>query len=162
MDDEPETRGGRAAAVWALVGSGLILGHAAADLARRGVATVSGGLGAGEWVALVALTAAFVYGEGVLALERRFIPHVVERARRLRFERGILVRLLAPLYAFSLVAAPALSLLRAWAGVALIALAVVAVRALPEPWRGIVDVAVAAALAWSVVALVRQAPRALR
>ena len=154
--------GDRAAALWALVGSGLVFLQAVVALGARGVATVRAGLEPTEWWALGVLTAAFVYGEGILALERRFIPALVRRAGRLRTVRHTGMRLLAPLYAFSLVGAPLATLVRAWAGVAAIVVAVVAVRALPEPWRGIVDLAVAAALAWALVALVRQGGKALR
>ena len=162
MAGDAPAAGGRPVAAWALAGSAAILVRALVALGARGVATVQGGLGPGEWAALLGLTAAFVYGEGVLALERRWVPHVVERARRLRSHDGLFLRLAAPLYAFSLVGAPPRVLARAWAGVGLIVLAVLVVRAFPEPWRGIVDLAVAAALAWAVVALLRQAPRALR
>lgn len=162
MEAEPERRSGRLATMWALAGSAVVLTHAAVRLGAQGLDTVRNGLGSGEWLALVVLTTAFVYGEGVLALERRFIPHLVDRSRRLAGEGSAALRILGPLYAFSLVGAPARALVRAWAGVAAIVLAVVTVRALPDPWRGIVDLAVAAALAWAVVALLRQSPRALR
>ncbi|MBW3534127.1 MAG: hypothetical protein KY453_02745 [Gemmatimonadetes bacterium] len=162
MEAGPEGWGGRLATVWALAGSTVIFVHAVVRLGAHGLESVRGGLGPGESASLVVLTAAFVYGEGVLALERRFVPHLVERARGLAQEASVTLRILAPLYAFSLVGAPRRTLARAWAGVAAIAVAVVAVRALPDPWRGIVDLAVAAALAWAVVALVRQSAGALR
>jgi hypothetical protein len=57
----------------------------------------------------------------------------------------------------SLVGAPRRTLARAWLGVALIVLAVLVVRSLPEPWRGIVDAAVAAALLVGLFAIVRGA-----
>jgi hypothetical protein len=60
-----------------------------------------------------------------------------------------------------LVGAPRPTLARAWLGVAGIVLAVLLVRALPDPWRGIIDLAVAAALAWGLLVLVRGAPRVL-
>jgi hypothetical protein len=44
-------------------------------------------------------------------------------------------------------------LLHAWGGIALIVIAVFAVRAMPEPWRGIVDCGVCAALAWGFGAI---------
>lgn len=156
------TRRGRVAVTWALAGVLLLFGEAVIALGGRGIATIQGGLGAGEWLAFVLLTAAFVYGEGVRALERRWVPFCIGRIAELRADaRGIDVTL-APLYAMGLVGARRALLARAWVGVALILLAVLIVRVLPEPWRGIVDFAVAAALAWGTVALVRQAWARLR
>jgi hypothetical protein len=98
-----------------------------------------------------------VWGEGVRALERRWVPGVLARAALLGPAAPLRHRLLAPLYAMSLVGAPRRTLARAWLGVVLIVLAVFVVRALPEPWRGIVDTAVALALLWGLIAIVRQA-----
>ena len=92
------------------------------------------------------LAAAFAYGEGVRALARRWVPHMDRRARELGPDARGIHRALAPLYAMSLIGAPARVLLRAWIGVLLIAAAVFIVRAMPEPWRGIVDLSVAIAL----------------
>jgi hypothetical protein len=61
---------------------------------------------------------------------------------------------LAPLYAVSLIGAPARTLARAAVGVAMIVVCVLLVRELPAPWRGIVDGAVAVALTWGLVALI--------
>lgn len=156
------TPGGRAASIWALLGVGLLLGSAVLRLGARGIATIASGLTPLEWLLLVALTVAFVYGEGVVTLERRWVPKVLGRARSLAREPRLVLRLLAPLYGLSLVGAPPLRMLRAWAGTTAILVAVLVVRSFPEPWRGIVDFAVAAALAWALLTIVRRAPRALR
>ena len=62
----------------------------------------------------------------------------------------------------SLVGGPAKRIIRAWLGTAAIVVAVVAVRALPDPWRGVVDFAVAAALGWGLACIVRRAPEVIR
>ena len=59
---------------------------------------------------------------------------------------GASVCLLAPLYVLRLVHAERAELARAWLAIALITLAVLIVRELPEPYRGMIDGAVAAAL----------------
>lgn len=141
--------------LWALLGVATLLGTAVARLGRRGLETVIGGLAPGEWVALLLLTAAFVYGEGVVALQRRWIPRVVDRANALAGEPSVPLRVLAPLYGMSLVGAPIGRVFRAWLGVGAIVVAVSIVRALPEPWRGIVDFSVAAALGWALLVLLR-------
>ena len=147
---------------WAVAGIVFLFGEAAWRLGMRGVATVRGGLASFEWVALVLLTAVFVYGEGYRALQRKWVPYVLARVARLRTERFLPWRLGAPLYAMSLIGPTWRTALRAWAGVAAIITAVLIVSRFPEPWRGIVDIAVAAALMWGAIALVYGALRMLR
>lgn len=120
--------------------------------------TIGEKLSPAEWVALLCLTIVFVYGEGIRAIERRWVPHFVERAREVRHAQSPLVRLLAPLYGLSLIAASRGELVRAWGGVAAIAGLVVLVQRFPHPWRGITDFAVAAALLWGLAAILRRAP----
>ena len=111
---------------------------------------------------LVLLTIAFVYGEGFRALDRRWVPRLIERALLLRDDQRLFVRLLAPLYGLSLVGAGRDDLIRGWLLTTGILGAVLIVRTLPDPWRGIVDFAVAAALAWGLVAILRRLPEAVR
>ena len=148
--------------LWAVLGVAGILGRAVYALGGRGLATVREGLGPIQLALLLVLTAAFVYVEGVGALQARWVPKVVRRIDELR--RGARRRdvLLAPLYAMGLVGGSTRTAVRSWAGVAAIVAAVLVVRSFPEPWRGIVDLAVAAALAWGTVALLIQALRAFR
>jgi hypothetical protein len=68
---------------------------------------------------------------------------------------------LGPLYAMSLVGAPRRVQLLAWTGLAAIAAAVFIVSRFTDPWRGITDFAVGAALAWAMGAMLVQG-RALR
>lgn len=147
---------------WGIAGVGALLVNAVVQLGGRGLETMRAGLGPVEWLALLALTVAFVWGEGVRALGQRWVPGVVARAAELRPRSPRWHRILAPLYAMSLIGAGRRAAARAWLGVTLIVLAVLLVRALPEPWRGIVDVAVAAALLWGVIAMARQAVAAAR
>jgi hypothetical protein len=147
---------------WAVAGVVFLFAEAAWRLALRGVDAVRGGLTPFEWLALVLLTAAFVYGEGVRALQRRWVPYVLARIQRLRAERRLRYHLAAPLYAMSLIGPPRAAVVRAWAGVAAIISAVLIVSRLPDPWRGIVDSAVAAALVWGASALLYGAGRAFR
>ena len=147
---------------WTLIGVAALFASAVYRLGSRGVATIQAGLGWGEWSALVLLTVAFVYGEGFRALDRRWIPRLVERARLVGDDPRLFVRLLAPLYGLSLVGAGRDELVRGWLLTAAILGAVLIVRALPDPWRGIVDFAVAAALAWGLVAILRRVPASVR
>ena len=131
----------------------MLFAQAFLRLGARGVSAMRGGLSALEWVALVVLTVVFVYGEGVRALQRRWVPHALTRLQDMP-SQPLIHRVLAPLYGMSLVGAPGRILALAWGGVVAIIVAVLIVSRFPDPWRGITDFAVAAALAWASVALV--------
>lgn len=149
----------QAVAAWALAGVAAILGWAAFRLTSRGLPVVLEGLLPLQWVALAGSVAVFLYGEGVLALQRGWMPRVVARAEALGRARPRVLWLAAPLHAMGFVGVPIRVALRAWLGAGAIVVAVVLVRALPDPWRGIVDLAVATALAWGALVA---AARALR
>lgn len=148
--------------VWAAGGVVFLFGEAAWRLGARGITAVRGGLTAFEWIALAVITGVFVYGEGVRALQRRWVPWVLDRVDRLRSEPFLPWGAAGPLYAMSLVGRSTASVLRAWTGVAAIVLAVLIVSRLPDPWRGIVDVGVAAALVWGAITLLHGAIRTIR
>lgn len=140
---------------WAVSGIGLLFLEGVARLGLRTIRLLQEGMAPSAWVALVVVVALFGYGEGYLALQKRFVPHVLARAaERGAVAAGCFPVLGAPLYAMSLVGAPRRELARAWLGVVLIAVAIVVVRELPSPWRAIIDAGVTAALAWGLVALV--------
>jgi hypothetical protein len=143
------------------MGVAFVFGSAAWRLGERGVMTMRAGLGPWEWAALAGLTAVFVYGEGVRALQRKYIPFVLRRVTAVRHEH-IVHRVLAPLHAMALVGAPPGILARSWGGSLAIVIAVLIVRGFAEPWRGIVDFAVASALSWATVALIVLAARSTR
>ncbi|RJQ40809.1 MAG: hypothetical protein C4555_00955 [Dehalococcoidia bacterium] len=152
---------GVAAAAWSLGGVCLLFSGAVFRLGRRGVETVRAGLDPEEWAALLLLVLVFVVGEGWGALQRKWVPRLVRRASWLRHGGSPVHRALAPLYGMSLIGAPPAALLRAWGGTAAIVAAVLVVRKFPEPWRGIVDLAVAAALLWGLGAIAVAGRRSL-
>ncbi|HUF13925.1 MAG TPA: hypothetical protein VMN78_12545 [Longimicrobiales bacterium] len=127
------------------------------QLGRRALATLGGGLEPLEWLALALVSIGFLYGEGVRALQGSWVPRMVARAGELRSDSPRLHRVLAPLYAMSLIGAERRRVVRAWLGLALIVAAVLVVRGLPEPWRGIIDAGVCVALLWGLVAIAREA-----
>jgi hypothetical protein len=141
------------AGTWALVGLGFTLLEAIVRLGQRAAETLGAGLELGEWFAFFSITLGLIYFEGYRALQHRFVPTALARAHELSPSSPRRFRCLAPLYAACLLGAPRSTLIRAWLGVTSIVLAVVAVRHLPTPWRGIIDGAVAAALTWGLVAL---------
>lgn len=154
-----ESIAGRLAGVWALLGVSALFGFAIVRLGARGLALPFGDLTLVEWGALLTSIVVFVYGEGVLALQRRWVPRVLERARALRRDKRRAFRVLAPLYAMSMVGASPRRILGGWSLFLGIATLAIAVQRLPAPWRGIVDLGVAGALAWGLVSLVAAALR---
>lgn len=106
--------GGTVAAVWALTGVTGLLVFATVRLGRRGIETLQQGLGPTEWTVLVVLTLLFVWMEGRQAFEKRWVPRVIGRTASLRTATGLLERVLAPLYAMSLISDSRRRLLRAW------------------------------------------------
>ena len=140
---------------WAVAGVALMLLEAVVRMGTRTMHLVRDGLDTAAWLALVLVVALFCYGEGYLALQKRFVPHVVARAVAFgETASGCLPVIGAPLHALGLFGARRRELARAWLGVILIVVAILGVRALPSPWRAMVDAGVTAALAWGLVALV--------
>jgi hypothetical protein len=150
---------GRVTAAWALLGVALLFSSAVFRLGRRGIETLQAGLGGFHTAALVVLVVLFVYGEGFRAIQKRYAPHLLGRVRDVAGHPNPVYHVLAPLYAMSLVGAPRGTLVRAWSGVAAIVCAVLLLRITPDPWRGIVDLAVALALAWGLGAILLRAGR---
>jgi hypothetical protein len=146
---------------WAVAGVALLFVDAIYRLGLRAIETVAAGLSLRDALVLSLLSAAFVYGEGYRALQLRFAPRVIERAFAIDTRRSHHV-LLAPLVVLSLVGAAPRALFRGYLALVLIASAALAVSALPSPWRGIIDGAVALALSWGLAALLLQFRSALR
>jgi hypothetical protein len=86
---------------------------------------------------------------------------VVARALHLARHPRPLHLLLAPFYCMGLVHASRRRLVTSWVLVVTIASMVVAVRFLPQPWRGMVDAGVVVGLGWGLVAILVFAARAL-
>jgi len=144
--------------VWGVGGVALSLGMAIFRLGKRALLLRERGLAPFEWAVLVVCALAFAYGEGYRALHLRFSPRVIARVAALTPASGAGVgvgrALLAPVYALGLIQRDRAGALRAWLAVALIGLAVAIVRALPDPWRAIIDASVVLALSIGLVSLV--------
>ena len=147
--DGPETRAPNwSVSTFGLAVVAITLGEASLRLGARAMITLHSGLTLQEYALFFLSVAAFGYGEGYRALHGRFVPHVMERAIELAGSemRGFRGFSMAPLYVLCLVHAERRELLKAWISVASIVCAVVIVKALPEPYRGIIDAGVALAL----------------
>lgn len=143
-------------ASWGALGVSAVFVESVFRLGSRAIATAVG-LTVPQFVVFAGVAALFCYVEGYRALQKRFVPHVVERLLEVSRRGGRLRwRVLAPLFALSLVGGDTREFLRGWATVLAIVAAIGFVRHLPSPWRGVVDGGVALALAWGTLALVAQ------
>jgi hypothetical protein len=144
-----------ALAGWSVLAIGLAFAEAIARLGARALDGVFGGLSLTEWVAFGASVLVFTWFEGYRSLHRRWVPAVVHRSFEIAAQpAGVLGWLAAPLKALGLLGGTRRELVRAWVGVGLITLAVFLVRALPMPWRAIVDAGVSSALLLGLCSLV--------
>jgi len=155
-------RRGDIAFLWGLTGVALLLGTAVLRLGGRGLATLQAGLDPAQWLILAGLSAGFVYMEGFRAFQQRWVPRVVGRLEALRSDRRAWYRALAPLHAMGFISHSRRTVMWSWVGTGLIVLAILVVSRFPEPWRGIVDIAVAAALLYGTLALFIAAARSWR
>jgi hypothetical protein len=94
------------------------------------------------------------YAEGYRGFQKAFSPRVVARAFHLGRHPRLVYVLLAPLYCMALFHAKRKNLILAWGLSSFILAAVVLVRLLPQPWRGIIDVGVVVGLAWGAISIV--------
>jgi hypothetical protein len=106
-----------------------------------------------HWAALAVNLVFMGYSEGYRGFQQGFSPRVAARARYLRSRPNLLRTLLAPLFCMGYFHAIRKRKIVAYSLTAGIVVLVVAVRALPQPWRGIVDVGVVFGLAWGIASL---------
>lgn len=102
------------------------------------------------------------YAEGYRGFQKRFSPKVVGRALHLAANPRPLHVLFAPAFCMAYFHATKRGLITAWGVSSMIALIVIAVRHVPQPWRGIIDGGVVLGLMWGVVSLLVHAWRGMR
>lgn len=110
---------------------------------------------------LVAWTLFNFYAEGYRAFQKRFSPRVVVRAHYLGQHRTALHVLLAPFFCMALIHSARREKVIAWSTTVMILCFILLLRHVPQPWRGIVDAGVVAALAWGAVTILGLHARAL-
>jgi hypothetical protein len=151
----------RWAAAWGAVGFAALLVQAVVRLTPLALEPVRRGMSAGQW-ALFALSIAFngVF-EGYSAFHRRVAPRVVARALYLGEHPRPLRVALAPLFATGLFGASRRRMRAAWLLYLGLAILIIGVHQLGQPWRGIVDAGVVVGLSWGALAIVVVYARAL-
>jgi hypothetical protein len=145
--------------VWATVGTFILLAQGLVKLVPWAIEALVGPLTTLESSVLWLFVLLNLYLEGYRGFQLRFVPRVVSRALYLAkmrdADRWSLV--LAPFFAMGFFRATRRAKLAAWTVSGLVTLAIVVVRHLPPPWRGIVDAGVVAGLGYGTVSFVHQA-----
>jgi hypothetical protein len=154
---------GWSAATWGVLGVSALLGSAIARLWPLVREAVDGWRSdVGFWVAVAVSLAFFGYAEGYRAFQRQLAPRVVARALTL-LERCTVPRVLfAPFFCMGYFAATRRRLITSWAVSLGIVGLVFAMKWVPQPWRGVVDLGVVFALGWGVLAVLGHFVAALR
>ena len=98
------------------------------------------------WLGYLIATLTMLYIEGYRGFHRAFSPAFAKRCLELATTQSRLQRLLAPLVAMGLVGVDRKTLRRMWTLTFMIVGFVIVIRQLPQPYRGMVDAGVAAAL----------------
>jgi hypothetical protein len=138
---------------WGALGVAAILLEAAARLGAHAMRAIEAGLTRSQWVALVVGAVVMLYAEGYRVFQRREARSIVARARWLARRSPGALAWAAPLYALSLICGDARRCRRAWMVALGIVASVIVVRTLHDPWRGVVDGAIAPALLWGAACI---------
>jgi hypothetical protein len=148
---------------WGAGGVVLSLLDAIVRLSRHAIEGIAHGMLSGSQLLFTLVwTVVIVYSEGYRAFGSVLAPRMAARLLHLSEHGTWLYRVLAPLYALSLLDAPARRRWSAWMMLLGIVTIVLIVRKLPQPWRGSVDAGVVIALAWGTVAIVLECARAIK
>lgn len=118
-------------------------------------------LGLAEGLFLLGWVCFMAYAEGYRGFQQSFAPRYAARAHWLK-EKGQRKDLcLAPFFCMGFYAASRRTQTVAWALSFGIPLLVYLIRALPQPWRGLVDLGVIVGLSWGLVAVLYTSFQAL-
>ncbi len=145
---------GTLTATWGIAGVLLLVGAAMVRLTRAGLDAFDYPLQMHHWAFFVVFLLFMLISEGYRGFQKSFAPRVAARARELQLDPRPLQVLLAPLVCMGFIYATPRRMLRSYGLAGMIVIFVLIVRQLPQPWRGLVDLGVAAGLLWGVVALV--------
>ncbi len=145
---------------WGLFGVLAVLLDAVVRLAPIALEALTSGLIWTEWAFALGWTAGMAFFEGYQGFHKRFAPVVVARAWHLGAHGRWWQILLAPLFCMGFFHGSRARLARSW----LLSLGIVAlvlgIRAMPQPWRGLIDAGVVVGLSWGSLSILVHAARA--
>ncbi len=144
---------GKLGAIWGIAGVFFLLGSAVYRLAPLALAPLAAPLRWYHWLALVASILFMAHAEGYRGFQQQFSPRVAARARYLRDHPRPLFVALAPFFCMGYFHATRRRQVVSLFLTAGIVVLVLAVRRVPQPWRGIIDAGVVTGLVWGLVSL---------
>jgi hypothetical protein len=152
---------GTLAALWGVVGVAAIIVASLHRLLPLGQATYSHSLTWAHWLAISTWVPIATWLEGYRGFHLSFSPMVASRARYLRDHPRPLHAVLAPLFCIGLIHATRRRVIRSTALTLGITAAVLLVRQVSQPWRGIIDLGVVGGLTFGLASLLYWSFRAL-
>jgi hypothetical protein len=151
---------GRLGATWGIGGFLLLICYAAFWLTLPAAEALSMKLSWCHWALLIANTTLVLWAKGYHGFQKGLSKRVVSRARALADSPTATKVILAPLYCMGYFGSgrrrQQIMIILTAAMVGLVFL----VRLLSQPWRGLIDFGIVAALAWGIVATVVRSIRA--
>lgn len=149
----PRTPAAVAIATWGMFGVVALLVSAIIRLTPLAIEPLVDGMTPLQWALYVGWSLFNLYAEGYKGFQKAFVPRAVARAFYVaRFPRPLHVAL-APLFCMGLFFATRKRLILSWGLVIGVTALVTLVRALEQPWRGIVDAGVVLGLTYGTGAL---------
>ena len=152
---------GTLASFWGLLAVFIVLADAATRLSRHIFDAWSYDWSILQWTVFIVNVGFMAFAEGYRGFQQSFVPRTVARAMYLRKNPTAVRGLLAPLFCVGYFGAPKRTQKVIWIGTVLIVVAVILIRQVPQPWRGIADAGVVIGLSWGCVALVLIGYRAI-
>lgn len=140
-------------ATWGVVGVVTILISAVMRLAPIGFEPLSGEVTWAVGAAYAVSVIFFAYTEGYKAFHLHFSPRVAARAHHLVDDPTWLRLLAAPLFCMGYFGATRRRLIASWAVTLGVVGIIVAVKFVPQPWRGAIDLGVCVALLWGALVI---------
>lgn len=135
-------------AFWGVGGVLLLVAVAIVKLSQPAAEALSFPLRWFHWVALLPIVGFFLYGKGYHGFSRALAPHIARRAAALRAEPTTLRVLLAPLYCLGYFHNERRKQLAVVGMTLAMAGFIFLLPHLGQPWRGLLDVGIVAALVW--------------
>jgi hypothetical protein len=132
--------------LWGLGGILAVIGYAVFRLGQRAARIPSYELTWYHWTGLVLIAVGLVYVKAYRAFYRRLAPWIADRAGQVRRHPNALRVLLAPFYCMGYFDVDVRTQLRMIFITLAMALLIMIVPFIPEPWRAILDLGIAVAL----------------
>jgi hypothetical protein len=106
-----------------------------------------------HWAFLFFVVGGMAYAEGYRGFQQRFSPRVAARAKYLMYHPGVFRALFAPIFCMGFFHATKRRKVTSISVTAGIVVLVLLVRAVPQPWRGIIDLGVVVGLTWGIISI---------